>query len=80
MFLFVDGLLLDRFRHLVKKVTKLPLSFGPAFKQGLIFQNALKRVVEVNVPLHMAFHMLQTIFAIFQTSLSWRKEVLQGSI
>ena len=40
-FFFVDRLSLDRFRHLVKKSSNIPLSFGPAFQQGLIFQQAM---------------------------------------
>ena len=76
MLLFVDGLFLDRFSHLLKKLTNLPISFGPAFEQGLIFQQSL-RIVEINGPLHMTFHMLQCILYIYNFLLKWSKDTLQ---
>ena len=75
--MFVDGLSLDRFRHLIKKLTNLPLSFCPAFKQGLIFQKPLDRVVEVNVLFHMAFNMLQCVYNIYRTFMTWYTQVLK---
>ena len=38
MICFVDGLSIDRYRHLLKKHTTLPISFCPAFKQSLVFK------------------------------------------
>jgi len=76
MILCVDGLSLDRHRHFQKKMSNVKLSFSTAFKQSLIFQKALSRVVEINGPLHMAFHMLQTIFTVFGTMLKWGQTIV----
>ena len=78
MLLFVDVLLLDQLCHLVNKLTNLPLSFCPAFKQGLIFQKSLDRVVEVNEPLHMSFNMSQSIYKIYNGQLKfWLGNILK---
>ena len=77
LLLFVDGLFLDCFRHLLKKLANLPISFEPAFEQCLLFQQDLHCVVEFNGPLHMAFHMLQCIYSIYISLLKWSKDVLQ---
>ena len=77
MFLFVDELSLDCFCHLVKTLTNLPLSFGPAFQQGLIFQKAMEQIVEVNGTLHMVFHILQTIYTVYKPFMLWCIDVIK---
>ena len=72
MFLCINGLSLDGRRHFQKKLSSnVKLSFTKAFRQSIIFQKALSCVKEVNGPLHMAFHMLQTIYTVFGTMLKW---------
>ena len=69
----MDGLSLDPFRQ---KLTNIPLSFNPAFQKGL-FLVALQQVIEVNSLLNMAFHMLQTIYSIYQQLIVWCKYILE---
>ena len=76
MFLCVDGLSLDRHRHFQKKASNVKLSFTNSFKQSIIFQKALTRVTEINGPLHMAFHMLQTIYTVYGTMLKWGQTIV----
>ena len=76
MFLCIDGLSLDRHRHFQKKLSNVKLSFTKAFRQSIIFQKALSRVIEINGPLHMAFHMLQTIYTVFGTMLKWAQTIV----
>ena len=76
MFLCIDGLSLDRHRHFQKKLSNVKLSFSNAFKQSIIFQKALTRVTETNGPLHMVFHMLQTMHVAHGTMLKWFKSLL----
>ena len=51
--------------------------FGPAYQQGLIFQQAMERIVEVNGPLHMVFHMLQTLYTIYKPFMTWCIDILK---
>ena len=76
MFLCIDGLSLDRHRHFQKKLSNVKLSFTNSFKQSIIFQKALTRVTEINGPLHMAFHMLQTIYTVYGTMLKWGQTIV----
>ena len=76
MFLCIDGLSLDRHRHFQKKLSNVKLSFTNAFKQSVIFQKALTRVTEIYGPLHMAFHMLQTIYTLYGTMLKWGQTIV----
>ena len=80
LYLCLDGLSLDRHRSFNKKLLKMPLSFTNAFQQSQVFHKALSRVVEISGPLHMAFHILQSIYIIYkdllqwaQTSIEWKK-------
>ena len=80
MYICLDGLSLDRHRSFCKKLIKLPLSFSAAFEQSLVFQKALSRVIEMSGPLHMSFHMLQSIYILFgnlllvtQNCIEWKK-------
>ena len=76
MFLCINGLSLDRHRHFQKKLSNVKLSFTNSFKQSIIFQKALTRVTEINGPLHMAFHMLQTIYTVYGTMLKWGQTIV----
>ena len=78
--LCLDGLSLDRHRGFCNKLMRLPLSFTKAYQQSQIFQKALTRVVDISGPLHMSFHMLQSIFIVYncflkgiQQCLGWKK-------
>ena len=80
LYLYMDGLSLDRYRSLQKKLIKLPYSYTIVFKQSIVFQKALTRVIEISGPLHIAFHILQSIFIIykdmmncFQNVINWKK-------
>ena len=58
MYLCLDGLSLDRHRSFQKRLTKLPVSFKQAYRQGLIFRKALEEVIKMTGPLHKVFHLL----------------------
>ena len=65
--LCVDGLSLDRHKHFQKKLLNVKTSFSNNFRQATIFKKALGCIIEISGPLHMSFHMLQTIFIIFNS-------------
>ena len=78
--LCLDGLSLDRHRCFGNKLINLPMSFTRAYKQSLIFKDALSRIIEVSGPLHTAFHMMQSIFNVYrcilktmQDCIGWKK-------
>ena len=80
----LDSLRLDRHRLFSSKLSNIQMSFTQSYKQSLIFQKVLSRVIEISSPLHMAFHMLQSIFSIYklvikstQSCLGWKKVNLQ---
>ena len=66
VYLCMDGLSLDRHRSFQNKLVKLPYSYSNLFKQSILFQKALTRVVDISGPLHIAFYMLQSIFIIYK--------------
>ena len=66
LFLFMNGLSLDRCRSFQRKFSNLKFAFDKAFRQCIIFQKAFSIVVEISGPLHIAFHMLQSIFTIYK--------------
>ena len=76
LYLCMDGLSLDRHRSFQKKLIKLPYSYTKVFKQSIIFQKALTRVIDISGPLHIAFHMLQSIFIIYKDMMKWSQTVL----
>ena len=76
IFLCLDGLSLDRHRGFCKKLIKLPMSFTNAYMQSQIFQKALTRVVELNGPLHTAFHILQSIYIVYNCFLKCIKQCI----
>ena len=80
MVLCLDGLSLDRHRSFLNKLCNLPMNFSNSYKQSLIFQKALSRVIQISGLLHTTFHMLQAIYSIYklvmqctQNCLGWRK-------
>ena len=76
VYLCMDGLSLDRHRSFQKKLVNLPFSYHKSFSQSLIFQKSLSRVVEISGPLHIGFHMLQSIFVIYKDMIKWGKRVV----
>lgn len=74
----MDGLSLDRHRSFQTKLTNLPLNFTDSFKQSLVFQKALSRVIEISGPLHMAFHMLQCVYIIYSGMLKLLQALSTG--
>jgi hypothetical protein len=76
IYLCLDGLSLDRHRSFHTKLLKMPLSFTNAFKQSQVFHKALTKVVEISGPLHMAFHMLQSIYIVFKKLLQWAQTII----
>ena len=76
LYLCMDGLSLDRHRSFQKKLIKLPYSYTKVFKQSIVFQKALTRVIDISGPLHIAFHMLQSIFIIYKYMMKWSKNVI----
>ena len=77
LYLCMDGLSLDRHRSFQRKLVNLPFSFDKAFKQSFIFQKALSRVIEISGPLHIAFHMLQSIYIIYKQMMLWGQKIVQ---
>lgn len=78
--LCLDGLSLDRHCGFCNKLLKLPISFTRAYQQSKIFQKALLQVVDISGPLHTAFHILQSIFIVYncflrcvQQCLGWKR-------
>ena len=62
VYLCLDGLSVDRHRCFFRKMIDLPLSFTDEFLQAIEFRKALSCVIELSGPLHMSFHMLQSIY------------------
>ena len=77
LYLCMDGLSLDRHRSFQRKLTNLPFSFDKAFKQCIIFQKAFSKVVEISGPLHIAFHMLQSIYIVYKDMMNWSQKVVE---
>jgi hypothetical protein len=80
LYLTMDGLSLDRHRSFKKKLMKIPQSYSDNFRQSIEFEKALSCVIETSGPLHIAFHILQTIYTIFDlllecaiTVVGWKK-------
>ena len=76
VYLCMDGLSLDRHRSFQRKLINLPYSYDKVFKQSLVFQKALTRVVDISGPLHIAFHMLQSIYIIYKDMMKWAQSVV----
>ena len=76
VYLCMDGLSLDRHRSFQRKLINLPYSYSKVFKQSLIFQKALTKVIDISGPLHIAFHMLQSIFIIYKDMMKWAQNVV----
>ena len=76
LYICMDGLSLDRRRSFQKKLVSSPFSYHKSFEQSLIFQKSLSRVVEISGPLHIAFHMLQSIFVVYKDMIKWCQRVL----
>ena len=77
VFVAMDGLSIDRHWSFSRMLTEVPLSFTKSYKQCLIFQQALTVVTEISGPLHMGFHMLQSIFVIFANFMSVCQNVIE---
>ncbi len=77
LYLCIDGLSLDRHRSFKKRLKMIPQSYARNFQQALVFQKALKRVIEIPGALHISFHMLQTIFDVFGVFIKWNVNVLK---
>ena len=58
VYMCMDGLSLDRHRYFQRKLINLPYSYDKVFKQSLVFQKALTKVIDISGPLHIAFHVL----------------------
>lgn len=58
--LYLDGLSLDRYRSFERKLVNLPFPYAKKFRQALVFQKALSRLLPISSPLYIAFHMLQS--------------------
>ena len=77
LYLCMDGLSLDRHRSFQRKLTSLPFSFDKAFRQSIIFQKAISRVVEISGPLYIALHMLQSIYIVYKQMMLWGQKIVQ---
>ena len=80
IYLCLDGLSVDRHRCFFRKIVDLPLSFTDEFLQAIEFRKVLTRVIELSGPLHMSFHMLQSIYILYgsllgvsQKCVEWKK-------
>ena len=77
LYLCIDGLSLDRHRSFKKRLRMIPQSYSRNFQQAIIFQKALKRIVEIPGTLHISFHMLQSIFDLFRPLIKWILNVVR---
>ena len=59
-----------------KKLIKLLNYYTKIFKQIIVFQKALTRVIDISGLLHIAFHMLQSIFIIYKEMMKWAQTVI----
>ena len=55
----------------------LPFSYHKTFQQSLVFQKSLNRVVQISGPLHIAFHMLQSMFIVYKDMIKWARRVIE---
>ena len=69
LYLTMDGLSLDRYKSFRKKLRKIPQLFSNNYQQSIHFQKALSCAVENSGPLHVAFHMLQVVYIVFNVLL-----------
>ena len=83
LYIAMDGLSMDRHWSFSRMLSEVPLSFSKSYKQCIIFQKALSRVTELSGPLHMGFHILQSVYIIFgdllgacQKVVEWKKIVI----
>ena len=77
LYLCIDGILLDRHRSFQRKLANLPYYFDKAFRQCIIFQKAFSKVVETYIPLHINFHMLQSILIVYRDMMNWAQKVVE---
>ena len=77
MHLTGDGLNSERFKSFKQKLKRIPQSFARNFKQSLMFQKALDRVIDSSGTLHMSFYILQLLYIMFRVILEWDSDVLQ---
>ena len=76
LYLYMDGLSLNRHRSFERKLVNLPFLYAKAFRQAIVFQNALSRVVPISGPLNIAFHMLQSIYIIYKDMMKWSQKLV----
>ena len=77
LILAVDGLSMDRHRGFQKKLATIKTSFTQHYEQAKIFKLAFGQIIEVNGQLHMAFHMLQSVFIIFHSLIQWAVDTVK---
>ena len=78
--LALDGLSINRLEGVRNKLLNMTMSFTDMYEQNIILQKGLSRIIHISGQLHMAFHMLQSIYTIFdnllnlvQKCLKWKK-------
>lgn len=77
LILAVDGLSMDRHLGFQRKLKSVKTSFTQNYEQAKVFEKAFERIIEVNGQLHMAFHMLQSIFIVFSTLIKWFVKIVK---
>ena len=73
----MDSLSFDWHRSFQKKLASPPFSYHKTFEQSLVFQKSLNRVVQISGPLHIAFHMLQSMFVVYKDMINWIRRVIE---
>ena len=65
LYLCLDGMSINRHRSFKKSLSLLPMNFMKSYEQSIIFKKAIDQVIPIPGPLHMSFHMLQSIYIVF---------------
>ena len=68
---------IDRHISFQNKLVSLLFSYHKTFQHSLVFQKSLNCVVGISGPLHIAFHILQSIFVIYKDMMKWTQRVIE---
>ena len=77
LLLCIDGLSMDRHHGFYKKLLRVASGSTSSLKNAITFKRVFNNIIEVSGPLHIAFHILQTIFSIFNVMFKWAQKVIQ---
>lgn len=73
----MDGLSLDCHRLFTKKLSTIKTSFSANYEQAKVFETAFEQIIKVNGQLHTVFHMIQSVFTLFETLIKWAITIVE---